>query len=108
MIENLELKLKLPRSSVHVVVLVLELLLGLVHLGHGGGHLLQDLLEVGLKLLHLLAGVPDLDVKLVTDGVALADVLLVLSIFRVQSINVKLKDDRIFSVSFVPTEDRIW
>merc|ERR1719184_315737 len=34
-----------PRRCVHVVVLVLELLLGLVHLGRGGGHLLKDLLE---------------------------------------------------------------
>ena len=82
----------MPRSRVHVVVLVLELLLSLVHLGCRGGHLLQDLLEVGFELLHFFAGVPDLDVKLVTDGVALADVLLVLRILRVQSINVKLKD----------------
>ena len=86
-----------PRGCVHVVVLVLELLLGLVHLGRGGGHLLKDLLEVGLKLLHFFASVPDLNVKLVTDGIALTDVLFVLGILLVQSVNVELKE-RMFNL----------
>ena len=81
----------MPSGCVDVVVLVLELLLGLVHLGGGGGHLLEDLLEGGLELLHLLAGVPDLDVELVADGVALADVLLIFGVLCIQSIDVELK-----------------
>ena len=82
---------RLPGGRVDVVVLVLELLLSLVHLGGGGGHLLEDLLEGGLELLHLLAGVPDLDVELVADGVALADVLLIFGVLCIQSVDVELK-----------------
>ena len=95
-----------PRGCVHVVVLVLELLLSLVHLGRRGGHLLEDLFEGGLKLLHFFTSVPDLDIKLVTDGVALADVLFVLGILLVQSVDVKLKD-RIFSI-LNSLHDEIW
>ena len=42
--------------------------------------------------MHFFASVPDLNVKLVTDGIALTDVLFIFGILLVQSVNVELKD----------------
>lgn len=78
-------------GSVHVFLLVLEFLLGLVHLGGGLRHLLHDLLQGGLELLHLLAGVPNLYLILVTDPVALLDGPKISLVLLVQTVDVKLK-----------------
>ena len=50
--------------------------------------------------MHFFASVPDLNVKLVTDGIALTDVLFVLGILLVQSVNVELKDRMFILNSF--------
>ena len=77
-------------GGVDVLLLVLEFLLGLVHLGGGGGHLLHDLLEVGLKLLDLLAGVADGDLELGALVVRLGGDPLILGVLVVQSVDVEL------------------
>ena len=76
----------MPGGRVDVVVLVLELLLSLVHLGGGELQLLHDLLHGGVELLHLLAHVADHHLELVALLVAVLRLVLILRDLLVQLI----------------------
>merc|ERR1711971_821904 len=76
--------------GVHVLLLVLEVLLGLVHLGRGELELLHDLLHGGVELLHLLAHVSDHHLKLVALLVAVLRLFLMFADLLVQIIRLRL------------------
>ena len=79
------------RLSIDVVILVLELLLGLVHLGGRLHHLLHHLLQPRLQLLHPLARVADVRVEPVALAVGVPDALLQVRDLGVHVVTVKLK-----------------
>ena len=79
------------RLGVHIIILVLELLLGLVHLGGGRHHLLHDLLQPGLELLDPLACVSDVGIEPVTVSISRPGVLLELIDLCVHFIGLRLE-----------------
>ena len=79
------------RLSIDVVILVLELLLGLLHLGDGLLQLLHGLLHRALQLLHPLGHVADVSIKLVTHTIGFFCAALQLGYLLVQVICFSLK-----------------